>query len=488
MSKGRMLPRIAALAICLSVSLAASAETDPKISTVEHGLRPAARLEGEPGATYTIDEAMRDLHVPGVVVVVIHDGRIAWAKGYGVAADGRPVTAETLFQAGSVSKSVAAVAALQLAQSGKLTLDGNVDAQLTSWHLPATSFTATHPVTLRGLLSHTAGVNVPWYGGYAAGEPVPTLQQVLEGKPPANSPPVKVVSVPGSVWIYSGGGYEIVQQLVADLTGAPFENWARDHLFAPAGMRHSQFDQALPKDWSSLASVPHDAQGKPVAGGAHRYPEMAAAGLWTTGPDLARFLIDLQQAMGGERGHLLSPKMARGMLEPIKPGHAMGFDIGGSSQRRYFFKGGDTIGYACAIVAYAKGGDGAVVMTNASNGHTLTREIFRGIASAYAWPDFQPQPRKAIADDPQSARRIVGHYDLGSNTVFTIRIDAGHPVVVWPGSEPERLYPESATRWFTLSDNATYSFDEQGNKVVSGNIQQDQNRFSFVVSKSSSPR
>lgn len=443
----------------------AAAETAPgqaaRIAAVENGLRPAIVLAGEPVHTHTLAADMAQMHVPGVSIAMIHDGRIAWAKGYGVTREGGPaVTPDTLFQAGSVSKPVAAVGALRLVETGKLDLDGDVNDTLRHWKVPANGFTARHPVTLRELLSHTAGTNVHGFPGYASTAAMPTVLQVLDGKSPANTPAIRVVAEPGTQWSYSGGGYTIAQQLVADVTGKPFADWMRAQVLEPAGMAHSSFAQPLPADRLRHAAMPHDAEGKPVAGGPHRYPAMAAAGLWTTPTDLAHFLIDIQHALAGRRGGLLDPDMARRMLEPVKPGHGMGFEVGGTDAARYFAKGGDTEGFGAFIVAYGPRGDGAVVMANGAAGPALAKNVVRSIAAAYDWPDFRSEVKTAVPLDQATFAHYAGTYTFSEGRRFIVAVDHGHLAIRSPG-EPggDRLYAASANELFVLTQDLVLRFD-----------------------------
>ena len=214
-----------------------------RIAAVERGLTSAVVLAGTPAAPRTIDAEMNRLHVHGVSVAVLHGGAIDWSKGYGVTRlDGPPVTADTLFQAGSISKPVTALAALRLVARHRLTLDGDVNDTLVGWHLPTP---AGQHVTLRQLLSHTAGTTVHGFPGYAAGVPVPSVDDVLAGRPPANTQGVVVDTAPGTAWRYSGGGYTVVQKLIGDVTGLPFAQVLRDEVLRPAGMTHSSFAQPL---------------------------------------------------------------------------------------------------------------------------------------------------------------------------------------------------------------------------------------------------
>ena len=245
-----------------------------------------------------LTEAMADYHVPAVSIAIIRHGKIAWSRSFGtLSIGGPPVTADTLFQAGSISKPIAATAALHLVQQGKLSLDGDVNSFLTDWKLPPSSKAEGKVVTLRELLSHTAGTNVHGFPGYAAGDSVPTILQVLDGTPPATNSPVRVESVPGKQWDYSGGGYVIVQQMIVDATGKPFTEVLRDTVLRPYRMTHSSFQQPLSPDALRNAAMPYQADGTPIAGGPHTYPELTAAGLWTTATDLARFLLFTQKAL-----------------------------------------------------------------------------------------------------------------------------------------------------------------------------------------------
>jgi CubicO group peptidase (beta-lactamase class C family) len=185
-------------------------------------------------------EAMRKLHIPSVNVALIEDGQLAWSHTFGTA------PGNAIYQAASLSKLVTAVAALRLVDRGALDLDRNVNDDLTGWRVPENDLTRDHPVTLRALLSMTGGIGVPGYLGYEPGQKLPTLAKILDGAPPANSPPVRVEAIPGSRYAYSGGGFEIVQALIEAATKMNFQDALQDLLLRPAGMKKSYFLQPLP--------------------------------------------------------------------------------------------------------------------------------------------------------------------------------------------------------------------------------------------------
>ena len=351
----------------------------------DHIISPAAGKGAGDGLS--LADHMAALHVPGVSIAVIQNGEIAWARGFGVTRIGGPaVTPDTLFQAASISKPVSALAVLRLVESGKVDLDTDVNQYLKTWKVPENQFTARAKVTLRTLLTHTAGMTVHGFPGYAANTPLPTVVQILKGEPPANTPRIIVDKVPGTSGRYSGGGYVVAQQLLEDVTGIPFPQLMRDSVLAPIGMTRSTFEQPIPASWLQTVATPYDSEGRAVPGGPHVYPEMAPAGLWTTPSDLARYAIEVQKALAGKSA-VLSAAMARQMLTP-NDGQGLGPQLGGGKENPYFHHTGSNEGYKCYLVAY-NNGDGAVIMTNGNNGSRLAMEILSTIAYEYKWPGYQ---------------------------------------------------------------------------------------------------
>lgn len=360
-----------------------------RIERVERGL---LLDQGDPPwKRVALADRMAHYNVPGVSIAVVNEFEIEWARGYGVLESGEdePVTPDTLFQAGSVGKPVVATAALRLVEAGLLDLDQNVNDRLVSWQVPENEFTVQEKVTLRRLLSHSAGTTVFGYQGYAQGEPVPTLQQVLDGAYPANSPPIRVVAVPGAQHAYSNGGFVIVQQLIMDATGEPFPQTMADLVLDPAGMVQSTFEVPLPDHLASRAARGHWPDGQAIAGGWHTYPEMGTgASLWSTPTDLARFGMEIMHAYRGESDRLLSQDTARAMLSRQTPngsgGPGLGFGLAEEGTSRFhFIHDGGTEGYRCVLVIYPELGRGAVVVTNGHSGDGLWREILNSISVEY---------------------------------------------------------------------------------------------------------
>ncbi|MDR6626445.1 serine hydrolase domain-containing protein [Caulobacter segnis] len=446
----------------------AARTVEQHIQGVTGGLRTAVEIKGAPPAKHDLRSQMDALHVPGVAIAVIRGGKVEWARGFGVTRQGgEPVTADTLFQAGSVSKPVAAMAILAVVQDGRLSLDTDVNKTLKSWRLPDSPFTATTPVTLRALLSHTAGTTVHGFAGYAAGAPVPTLPQVLSGTAPANSAPVVVDRAVGSAYRYSGGGYSIAQQMVVDATGQTFPAVVRDKVLARLNMTRSTEDQPLDVARSAHVAWPHDAKGAPVAGGPHTYPEMAAAGLWTTANDLARFVIDLAKSANGESGHVLSPKTARDMLTPVKSDYGLGLSVRGDTARKYFYHNGSNAGYKAVLLGYPDTGDGVVVLTNGDQGYQLSEAIIRAVAVEYGWPDYHPIERPVVSLGAAEQAKFAGTFTLGDAGDFTIRRDGDRLVAdIWTGVV-DPLFPDTQSSFFITAQDLKIVFSDPDHGMLS---------------------
>jgi CubicO group peptidase (beta-lactamase class C family) len=437
---------------------------DQRIQGIQDGLMPAVMVEGESSRTIKLTDRMAALHVPGVSVAVIHAGKIEWARGFGVTRiGGSAVTPETLFQAASISKPLTALAVLRLVESGKLNLDTDVNKYLQTWKVPENQFTAKNKVTLRELLSHTAGITVHGFAGYASGEQLPSVMQVLNGEKPANSPAIRVDVEPGSTWRYSGGGYVIVQQLLEDVTGKPFPRLMQEMVLGPIGMGHSTYEQPLPTRRLVEAAIPYFQDGQPVPGGPHIYPEMAPAGLWTTPSDLARYALEVQKILAGESNGVLSVATARQMLAPGMNHWGLGPQTGGSKEHPYFTHEGENDGFACDLVAYDDD-DGAVIMTNGDNGGQIAAEMLRTIAYEYKWPDFQPARYAISKIDPKVFDGYVGAYQLTPTLLLAIRREGNRFITQGTGQEAIEIFPESDHDFFAkvIDAQVTFVTDSQG--------------------------
>lgn len=332
---------------------------------------------------------MRERHIPGVALAVIQERRVIREQSYGLADEEKkvPVTSSTLFQAASVSKPVAALGALHLVEQGKLSLDENVNNKLRGWKVPENPFTKNHPVTLRLILSHSAGLTVHGFSGYLVGRPIPSLVQILDGQPPANSAPIRVDQIPGSRWSYSGGGYVVMQQMMIDVAGRSFAEYMDDTVLKPLEMYSSTFRQSLPEAWERRAATGHtDAPRRPVDGRWRVHPELAAAGLWTTARDLAQFFINVQRSLAGTSNSVISQSMTRQMLTKQNGDSGLGFMLGGTPVR--FGHNGDNVGFNAVTIAFETG-EGAVILMNANTDIDALKNILvEAIGEQYHWPGY----------------------------------------------------------------------------------------------------
>jgi amino acid adenylation domain-containing protein len=351
------------------------------------GAAPQAPGSDSPGTGTLVDgieAVMADHHVPGVALAVIRDGEVAAVEARGVlAADGdAPVTERTLFQVGSISKHVTALAVLRLVDQGVVELDAGIEDYLTSWHLDETA-QAPGPVTLRMLLGHRAGLARHRSVGFRPSEPLPTLLDLLEGKPPVSTPRVRRELPPGAVFRKSSTHYWVLQQVLEDVTGEPFEPLMRRLVLDPLRLADTSFDQ----DHSHTAGLPvalgHDAHGTPLKGGWRTRAHLAAAGLWTTAADAARFTVAVRDALLGNPGALVPQALARELLAgETGTFYGLGTIVDDSGDDLEFGHGGEPSGYWNMAISRLHGGTGFVALTNADSGKAvvkhLTAELGRG--------------------------------------------------------------------------------------------------------------
>ncbi len=465
----RVSSRVVLIALT-STALACSADrgasgpetTEAAVARVTAGLGPGTIVKGRAPVSFRLAERMEHYHVPGVSIAVVDGGRIAWARGFGVKEVGTAdsVTAATLFQAASISKPVAATAMLRLVEAGRLDLDTPVNRYLTSWKVPDNAFTAREPVTLRRIVSHSAGLTVHGFPGYAAGEPLPTVPQILDGEPPANTPPVRVDTLPGAISRYSGGGVTVEQLVMTDVTGERFPSLMKRLVLDPAEMTRSTYDQPLPEERRGEEAAGYRSDGTPIEGRWHTYPEMAAAGLWTTPTDLLKWAMAITAARDGASDGLLSQHMAQEMLTPQKAGYGLGPGLGGTGAGFHFGHGGANEGFRCQLIYFPETGQGAAVMTNGDGGGGLAQEVLLAVASEYGWPDYGPREIDALALDTTALDAFVGEYGLDQPPVtLSVTREGASLFVEAPGYQPrdEIVFTEPG-RAVGLESGTRFSF------------------------------
>ena len=434
-------------------------------------------------STLTIAELMTRLNVPGVSIAVIRDHRIHWAKGYGIAdvATGALVDTGTMFQAASMSKPVAAMAVLRAVQDGLFTLDTDINTILTSWKLDGGEFTKDRPVTPRTLTSHTSGLGDGFgFPGYDPSDSVPTVVQFLQGSKLSNVGVLFMERPPMTLMEYSGGGVTLMQQALSDARKRPFADIMRDDVLRPLGMTRSTFEQPLPASFDQNAARAHSGQGKAMGPKWHVHPEQAAAGLWTTPSDLARFLIEVQRAAAGQSNRVLSRATVQEMLTPVGVGdYAVGFAIQKMGQGWYFAHGGSNWGFRATMMAHKVKGYGLVVMTNADQGGAVANELSRRIQRAYEWDSFaEPAPRgyrppverTEITVTESVLRSYVGEYQLTPQLSITITLEEGRLQAQPTGQSKATLFAEAQDKFFARVANVQFTFTRAPSGEVSGLI------------------
>lgn len=452
-------------------------EIERRIERVINGLLPSTGFKNQNryGPKAMLKDRMAHYHTPGVSIAVVNNYKVEWARGFGVREQGKrePVTETTLFQAASISKPMFALAVMRLVEEGKLDLDEDVNRYLSSWKVPPNG--AWQPrITLRQILSHSAGLTVHGFPGYRTTESLPSVIDVLNGRSPANTPRIEVNILPGVQSRYSGGGTTLAGQLVVDVLGKPFPKLMRDLVLDPLGMKHSTFEQPLPTSWARSAATAHPRKGEPVEGKWHVYPELAPDGLWTTPSDLARCGIELQLALKGEGKRLLSTKSVGEMLTPVIDTIGIGFMLEGKDKAIRFGHGGANEGFLSQMTMYKDSGMGAVIMINSNEGGSMLREIERAIAREYNWPDNITEDKKAVKISTELMETFVGDYAGKSGFKCTITRENDKLFLKFGAQPPIELHAESETRLFMTALNTEVTFERTEKGEVKGlSLQQD---------------
>jgi CubicO group peptidase (beta-lactamase class C family) len=472
---------IAMLLTAAAMPLGASAQSRSVadyMAAIE-GPQPEAGANGL--GALTIQELLERANVPGVSVAVVRDFEIHWAKGYGVAdvETGAAVDTETMFQAASISKPVSAMGVLKAVQDGLFGLDDDINDILTSWRLDGGGFTRERPVTPRSLTSHTSGLGDAFgFPGYDPEGPIPTLVQIFEGREPSNVRRLFMERPPMSLMEYSGGGVILMQQALSDARRRPFQDLMRDDVLLPIGMMNSTYAQPLSPERDRNAARAHGGDGQSRGAKWHVYPEMAAAGLWTTPSDLARFAIEVQKSAIGESNRVLSRTTVQEMLSPVGVGDfAVGFTIEKRGQGWYFSHGGSNWGFQCTLVAHKIHGYGLAIMTNGDRGGMVMAELSQRIQRAYEW-DSMAEPAPRGYDPPvdlveielpdEVLREYVGEYRMNDQVTMVVTLEDGALFAQPTGQQRLPIFATEIDHFFLRAVRAEVVFTRGAAGEVSG--------------------
>lgn len=424
----------------LGSAFAQTKAVQQRIDQVENNLIPYVPVKGFNG--WNLIERMKYYNVPGLSIAVIHNYKIEWAKGYGVADTLKhtPVTTETMFSAGSISKFLLAVTALKMVDDQKIELDQPINNYLKSWEIAENDFTRKTPISLRMLLSHTAGTSQASYFGFTPSEPLPTITEVLSGAKIAQTRAVVVNSQPNAEFRYSGGGSMIAQLALMDHSKKSFSELTQEILFDPLGMKHSTFEQPVPAKFVNHCSWAYS-NASWFKGMPYIYPQQAAAGLYTTPTDLALFFIDVQKSYQG-KGKILSQDLTQKMLtEQVNVsdgGYKEQMGIGPFLIQRtdnqdpkgvYFEFTGVNAGFLAYGIASMEGGNGVIVMLNSGdNQNGIGKEIRRAVAKVYNWPNYLPTEIEPVSLSDLELDQLAGRYRMGADEVLYLRKEKNYLV------------------------------------------------------------
>jgi len=440
--------------------------TKKRIKSVEQGLLRGVYLKGTRPEKLSLFDRLQFYRVPGVSLAVMDGFQIEWARGYGTKniAQAEPVDENTLFQAGALSQVLATLATLSLVDEGLIELDQPVNTYLRRWKMPIYSVNRQRRLTIRDILTHSAGFYEIEFQGYTPGDSLPTLVDILEGKSPARNPKLYPVYPPGTQRVYSEAGFVLLQLLLEDVTGQDFAQLVKERVIQPLHLANTTFECPLPPALQARAAQGYNRQGQPLPGGARIFPQQAAAGLWTTPTDLLHLSLALIKMARGEERDVISPLLIREMLTPRLGLQAMAFLVEGSGDDLRFYLEGYNPGFSAFLVVYPSRGQGVAIMANSDNGLYLSEEILRAVAANYNWPHFQPEEKTPYRLPVEIYQEYVGRYEVNPQYHLDVRYEDYYLIIHPTGQVPTRFYAESKSTFFAVDPYIQIQFlrDRQG--------------------------
>jgi len=435
---------------------------EERIEKVENNLSPLVLIEGQ--TLWNIEERIRKYKTPGLSITVIKDFEVDWTKSYGFCNNNNKneVTNETLFQAGSISKFINALAIMKLNEQNNIKLDTDINSLLTSWKFPYKNNTSN--ITLRQLLSHTAGLSMSGFSGYKKADNLPTIIEILEGKSPANSEKVVSVIPTNKEFKYSGGGTTISQLILKDNINVTYENFIDKYIFNPIQVKNSFYSIQKDKYKENMASG-HTRKGKPLKNAYNFYPESAAAGLWTTTNDLANILIDFQLSLEDKNGNLLSNQSALEMIKPTvdNSNSGLGIFVEKQNEKIYLQHSAATKGFRGKFFISAEDGNGVVILTNGTSVEII-EEIIRSVAKTYNWSGFEIFKRiSGISLNESDLKKYTGTYTTKKRKVI-VSAKKGFLFIAEKGKWSSKLTPLNESSFLVEKLKPTASVEFAKNK------------------------
>ncbi len=469
----RNLKNLLILTLILAFSYACETEeslTKRRIKEVENSLLKAVVFKGTQPEKMNLYDRMQYYKVPGVSMAVMDGFEIEWEQYYGVenVETAQPLTKETIFQTGDLSQFVSALGSLYYVEQGVIDLDKDINQYLKSWKVPSYDVLLKEKITLRRLLTHSAGFFQVEFSGYKTEETLPSLTQIIKGQEPAKNPPLYPTYEPGSEVLRSDAGFVILQLLLEDITGRSFPEIMNEVILNRIPMENSTFQNPLPDSWKSQATSGHDREGNPLPGERRIYPEEAALGLWSTVSDYAGMILEIVSTARGTGASVISSRTAREMLSPYLGLQAMAVHIEGEGDGIHFLLSGHCSGFDSFFVFYPQLGQGMVVMTNSSNGIYLIEEVLRAAASVYHWPHFQPEEKPLYQLPAEIVSQYVGRYRVSQDYFLDVSPHEHYLLVQPTGQAPTKFYLETQTTFFSTGPFTQIQFLKNREGKVTG--------------------
>lgn len=420
------------------------AEAKEKQAELDRGIRTQVKFVGEPEQFSSIADKLSDYNIPALSLAVINQGKVEWTETY-VNTDfpeEQGLDCHSLFQTASLSKPVTVLAALRMQAEGEIDLDRNIQDYLQDYVLPPGKQTADNPVTMRNIFSHSSGITAGGYEGYARGRPLPSDIDVLKGREGVNSPAIEVVSAPNEVLAYSGGAYTLAEVALQDIFKDEFSNIMQEWILEPAGMKHSEFTQPLPSSVPNGVAHGYTQSGEMVEGGWRNHPEQAAAGLWSTSADMAKFLIEIYNAYQGKRS-IFSTSDIESMISQERDGLAYGFILNRSGDDISITHYGGNIGYRTGMTISLTSGNGLVYLINSDNGGALGNELLLSASQVYGWEHFRQTEATRTQVSPDDLMPLAGDYKWNKQVDVSIRYDESSSSIslIFPNGDAYELTP-----------------------------------------------
>ncbi|MCB0667547.1 MAG: beta-lactamase family protein [Saprospiraceae bacterium] len=447
---------------------------------LEQGIREQVKFLGEAEVLNSIMDRLSAYNIPALSLAVINEGKIDWSDTYQNANFTKisPLNCSSIFQAASLSKPVTFLAALRMQAAGRIDLDKNIQEYLKDFVIPQGKQTEENPVTFRNIFSHTSGINPGGYEGYSRNVVMPSDLDVLRGSAGVNSPAIEVIAPPNETLAYSGGGYTLAELALQDIFNEAFPDIMQKWILAPVGMDHSEFTQPLSALDSIRAAKGYTQSGAVIEGGWRNYPEQAAAGLWSTSVDLARFLIEIYEAYQGNSS-ILSQSQIRSILSDERDGHVYGFLLSRSEDDLTITHYGGNAGYRTGMTISLTSGNGLVYLINSDNGAALGNELFLSASQVYDWKQFRQTNVQRKQVEPAVLRELSGEYKWNNQINLSVTFDENNNVVSlhFPngdeyklvpitGEELDFIHPNTGVSVSFLKENNFQSFTLYGQRAV----------------------